>query len=289
MLSDGEKPKGSPSRPLEFLPVVVDILPDYHNNQAAFTLWAVDATEEDNSIKEFNDLSDAMSLLKYSHVSRHPTDKHLMRVYTNMRALISAGIPYEKIPYNKSEDLESFVAIKANIPMFVWAQVPNTHTQISKEAQSDRVAENNSYWLPSDFRDRLFHLTKDGTESGKPIDPEPVIGWQGIYQLQDGTKIGKVAQYLLMCTTHEELVQEILALSQIESQNLFKVLGYPREIWSRAMYYFKYKEVVMTGWMSDPNVWKHLFYERNGYKNVWKNWTQSETEQFVKCIQELIG
>ena len=220
MLSDGEKPKGSPSRPLEFLPVVVDILPDYHNNQAAFTLWAVDATEEDNSIKEFNDLSDAMGLLKYSHVSRHPTDKHLMRVYTNMRALINAGIPYEKIPYNKSEDLESFVAIKANIPMFVWAQVPNTHTQISKEAQSDRVAENNSYWLPSDFRDRLFHLTKDGTKTGKAIDPEATIGWQGVYQLQDGTKIGKVAQYLLTCTTHEELVQEILALSQIESQNL---------------------------------------------------------------------
>ena len=173
-------------------------------------------------------------------------------------------------------------------PIFVWAQVPNTHTQISKEAQSDRVAENKSYWLPSDFRDRLFHLTKDGTESGKPIDPEATIGWQGIYQLQEGTKIGKVAQHLLMCSTHDELVYELLALSQIESQNLFKVLGYPREIWSRAMYYFKYKEVVMTGWLIDPNVWKHLFLERNAEPQIWENWTQSETSIFVNTLKEVI-
>ena len=38
-----------------------------------------------------------------------------------------------------------------------------------------------------------------------------------------------------MCTTHEELVYELLALSQTESQGLFKVLGYPREIWTRAI------------------------------------------------------
>ncbi len=77
-------------------------------------------------------------------------------------------------------------------------------------------------------------------------------------------------------------------MSQDNVQTFFKVIGYKREIWSRAMYYFKYKEVVMTGWKQDPNVWEHLLVERSAEPAIHKNWTQPETKRFVECIKELV-
>ena len=44
----------------------------------------------------------------------------------------------------------------------------------------------------------------------------------------------------------------------------------------------------MTGWLIDPNVWKHLFLERNAEPQIWKNWTQSETAIFVNALKEVI-
>lgn len=55
------------------------------------------------------------------------------------------------------------------------------------------------------------------------------------------------------------------------------------------MYYFKYKEVVMTGWNNDPKVWEHLFIERSVRPEINKNWTQNETKTFVKCMDQIIN
>jgi len=247
----------SPSRPLEFLPIVVDI--EFTFDQQ-IKLWSIDKNNE--IIYKFESYKTAQYLLRYSY---YDGDK----LYTNMRAMLNAGVPYDSIPYNTSEDLKHFKALKANIPMMIWAQVPNTHTQLSKEAQSDRVAENNDYWLPSDFRNKVF-----------------------AYPQQDnyvkGTFFDALATKILQAGSRNDVITILLSIpSQNDVQAFFKILGYKREIWARAMYYFKYKEVIFTGWENDPHVWNHLFLERNAEPDIHKNWTQPETQRFVECIKEL--
>jgi hypothetical protein len=68
----------------------------------------------------------------------------------------------------------------------------------------------------------------------------------------------------------------------------FKHIGYPKEIYQRAMLEFRYKEMIMTGWFNDPKVWKHLFTERNANQDVWKNWTQEQTSTAVKAIRNIV-
>jgi hypothetical protein len=69
-----------------------------------------------------------------------------------------------------------------------------------------------------------------------------------------------------------------------------KALGYPREIWSRAPYYFKMKQFVMTGWANDDNAWPHFLRERNAYADDGgpKNWTQPETKEYAVTIRNIL-
>ncbi len=245
------KSSKSPSRPLEFIPVVLGVM--FNNNTV--NIYDLNTKEV---IDMFNFEHFSNNLSKFGYLQND-------KLYTNMRACINAGIKYDKIPYNSVKDLKDFKAIKAMIPMFVWAQVPNTHIMLSKEAQSDRVAENNNYWLPLDFRIRVYeHVNNNGDES-------------------------EICNNLLSFNNKEDMVNSLLKdYSQLDTQNLFKDLGYPREIYSRAMYYFKYKEVVFTGWYNDPKTWKHLFIERNAMPELYENWTQEQTKQFVNCIRSII-
>ena len=71
-------------------------------------------------------------------------------------------------------------------------------------------------------------------------------------------------------------------------QQILKAAGYKREIWSRAPYYFKYKECVVTGWYNDPTTWQHSFLERSAKTHMWKNWTQKETREVVEAVLEII-
>lgn len=176
------------------------------------------------------------------------------------------------------EDQNVFIALKASIPMYVWAQVPNTHTQISKEAQSDRVSENNSYWLPNDLGERLIRYRRDIDSGNTNIINRNLTG---LYNSCCYASDGSFAANLFIDTMLKEL-------SQSEVQEALKDLGYKKELYSRAPYYFKYKEVVMTGWYNDALVWQHLLLERNALPDRWKNWTQKETEEFVKAIKEVI-
>ncbi len=245
------KTSKSPSRPLEFMAVVLGVM--FNNN--IVNIYDLNTKEV---IAMFNFEHFSNNLSKFGYLQND-------KLYTNMRACINAGIQYDKIPYNSVEDLKDFKAIKAMIPMFVWAQVPNTHIMLSKEAQSDRVAENNNYWLPLDFRNRLYE------------------------HVSNNEIMFETCSKLLSFNNKEDMINSLLKdYSQLDTQHLFKELGYPREIYSRAMYYFKYKEVVFTGWYNDPNTWKHLFIERNAMPELYENWTQEQTKQFVNCIRSII-
>lgn len=280
--TDGGEKKvynNSPSRPIEFLPVV--LVYNITENIVELLTTKEEPLLDVNGDNIYYSIENFMSM-----IARHSYIKDTV-IYTNMRCLLNATIPYDSIPYNTPEELKDFKAIKANIAMFIWNQVPNTHTMISKEAQSDRVAENTNYWLPEDFRDRLYYLTKDGTENGIPIDPLAFVTGPGIFKLTNGHFIGQIQQALLL--SGNNIINELLNMTQTDVVELFKILGYHREIWSRAMYYFKYKEVVMTGWNNDPKVWEHLFLERSVRPEINKNWTQNETKTFVMCIDQIIN
>lgn len=168
-----------------------------------------------------------------------------------------------------------FKALKLKIPMAVWAQWPMTHTQLSKESQSDRVSEGVGYWLPEDLvkRIREFKLTDDMTYSDKYV-----------YDSFKELKL-VIKDHILV----EEFLTNMLEYwSQNMTQSILKMLGYKREIWSRAPFYFKYKEVVVTGWYNDPTTWRHSFLERSVEPESWKNWTQKETKEVLEVVKEII-
>ena len=107
-----------PSRPLEFLPVRL-------------------------SKKQVDGCPNPHNLKRFSH-------RVGWEYRTNMRACINAGIEYKDVPYGSSEE---FIGFRVLAPMFSWAQL-RTHGQLSSEAQSDRIIEEDRYWLPIDIEEK---------------------------------------------------------------------------------------------------------------------------------------
>lgn len=274
--SDKEKYQGSPSRPLEFLPVVLRC---YVGDQGKILLTKKVKTTSKLDINTINrDVYHTLTkmefynyLIRFSYVECDEDNKEMV-IYTNMRTCINVGIPYKDIPYNTPDEIKDFKAIKARIPMFTWAQVPNTHTMISKEAETDRHKTKPLYWLPKGFRQHVYD-----------------------YTLKEDTNVlyKAVCEHILILKTYDEIIDVLVsgsfvALSAEVLQGFFKAIGYPAEIYQRAMYYFKYKTVVMTGWHNDPKVWKHLFIERSTMPDIWDNWTQAPAKQFVAAIKDIV-
>ena len=169
-----------------------------------------------------------------------------------------------------------FKALKLKIPMMVWAQWPMTHTQLSKESQSDRVSEGNGYWLPEGIIEKINNTPEE--EICKINFSQEFIDLQAI--TSSNTPAAAKIEFILNTFLNgypQECVQQIL-----------KAAGYKREIWSRAPYYFKYKECVVTGWYNDPTTWEHSFLERSVEPNSWKNWTQKETKEVLQAVRAII-
>lgn len=243
-----EETKGSPSRPIEFLGIVLgyklvgneivlmqtnaDMLLDHKHYKFDFEL--------------FNNLIGRYSIIKDN------------LIYTNLRTLLNAGIPYEAIPYNTEEELKDFKAFRLNVPMFVFNHLI-THTAISKEARSERVVDisNIDYWLPEDFSERWKASNV----------PDPIV---------------------ISTMEHSGQVFKLLRdYTQRDIQELFKDLGYKKEIYQRAMLEFRYKEMVMVGW-NTFNTFAHLIIERNGAPDIWKSWTQKETNDVINALAEVL-
>ena len=254
---------GYPSRPLEFLPIV--LLVEFTNDEIILreTGSTSDGLKRVVATFSFREWSNNLGKFGYLDNDR--------RFYTNMRALIYAGVPYDKIPYNTSEEIKAgkFFAVKLSVPMFVWAQLM-THTQISKESVSDRVAKMDplKFWLPSDIREKMIEAAKKDIAAKQNVE--------SAYAVIDLFKNG----------TLSDIREAFLALGQYEMQYLFNLAGYPKEITQRAIYYFRYKEFVMVGWGIDPHVGIHLLLERN-VTPQWNNWTQEQTKETVAKVKEI--
>ena len=255
--------QGYPSRPLEFLPVV--LLAEISGDEVVLRETGLIGDGLKRVIATFSFQEWSNNLGKFGYLDN---DGHF---YTNMRALIYAGIPYEKIPYNTPEEIKTgkFFAVKLSVPMFVWAQLM-THTQISKESVSDRVAKMDMlhFWLPPDIREKMIGAANKDIAAKKNVESARAV----IDLFENGS--------------NNDIREALLALGQYEMQYLFNLAGYPKEISQRAIYYFRYKEFVMVGWGIDPHVWSHLFLERSATP-LWNNWTQEQTKETVLKIKEI--
>lgn len=282
--------KGRPSRPLEFLPVVFKI---YHVDERVFLLDpTVNKIVNENGRPTIGTLKCDITYFM-NNIAKHSYISHGY-LYTNMRTLINSGLNYEYIPYGDSPLYRSFKAVRIKVPMFVFGQLM-THTMISKESQSDRVAESTEYWLPSDFIEKLIEYNinhhkiqaniTSSNENHDVLTADTINAILNLRMYAVSIKNNETTRE----EVHNNLVKELLhRYSQDIVQNIFKFLEYKREIWSRAIYYFKYKEMVLTGWNNDPKVWEHLFLEREVYPDIHKSWVQDETRMVCEAIAKVL-
>lgn len=261
------------SRPLEFLPVALPITNECNTK----SIITVKLKDRKFPIVNYN-------FLKHCYVGKG-------FLYTNFRHLYNWFIDYESmtseealelIPFNTKEELKYFKAIRVSTPMFVWSQLM-THTQISKESQSDRVSKNNSYWLPEDIIDKLTHIEESKLDN--EVLKEFVTGLRAVVALNNSN--GNSEESIEATLNHIQWIF-LNQLSQEHVQSLLKEAGYKREIFSRAPYYFKYKELIMTGWMNDPEVWGHFLLEREAYPDYHKSWVQKETADTAIAIRDVL-
>lgn len=286
--------KSKCSRPLEFLPIILIA------KQVSFETIRI---ETNGSYVDVNYIDFMNKLGRFSYIEKEEnedvklTEKKkdifnintipTFRIYTNMRAVINSGFfNYEEIPYitEETKDLyKQFKVIKLKIPMFIWSQWPMTHTRLSKESQSDRVASSDEYWLPDDLEKRHENMLKTikSTAEGSSFN---------VYDINDHIEKYKKGDYEGVFKTFNDFYKWLMIhiVTQEDVQNHLHECDYKQEIWSRAPYYFKYKEVVVTGWYNDPTTWKHSFIERNCEPKLWKNWTQKETQQVLMKVKEVI-
>lgn len=227
------------SRPMEFLPV------------------ALSGKKLGNIIGDVSSAHVLNKVLRYSYLD----DNEI--VYTNARALLNAGVAYKNIPFNTKEELKWFRAFRVKVPFFVHGHL-NTHTAISKEAQSDRISVQGDYWLPSDLAKRV--LEQKGLPKKLTRD------------IESSASVSSGFRKWMLNTA-----------SQNEVQAFLKSVGYGREIYSRAPYYFKYKEFVMTGWENDDATFRHLVREREGLPEVHKSWVQKETAEVAVALAKILN
>lgn len=141
--------KGTPSRPIEFIGVV---LRAYVKGNRVEIFTEHQSGFENRHVFSFEDFCNRLA--RFSYVKR---DGEYLTIYTNMRAILNAGIPYTEVPYNDPNDCKSFKAVRVTCPMFVFNHLI-THTAISKESRSERVTDIGQieYWTPEDILPDVF-------------------------------------------------------------------------------------------------------------------------------------
>lgn len=258
-----EAAMGTAGRPLEYYPAIFEVV--FYSHMVNVIPYGI--LDDRYKIKNMDTLDFINKISRYSHLARLGDDRYIL--YTNYRTMLNAGWKVEEIPpLPEGWYKDGFKIVKIRCPFFVWAQLM-THTRLSKISQSDRVSGSDEYWLPDDIFIRIKNKREE--LSGTSLYYDRVLS---NVKLND----------------RDSLLNSIINdVSQNDAQEFFKELGYPREIWSRAPYYFKMKTFIMGGWSHDPAVWKNLFLERGVYPEEWnKTWVQKETKEVVEMIKEIV-
>lgn len=146
-----------------------------------------------------------------------------------------------------------FLLYRIKIPMFVRDQL-RTHTQISQLNVSNRLrSEQPQYYLPNDY----FEKYKQKFCLGVINDKEK---YTKTFFEQNATT---------------------------NAVNVFKQLGYPKQIYSRFPTQMKYGVCWMAGWQDDNNGFKNLFLQRNVFPQVWTTWAQYQTVEYCRLMHKM--
>jgi len=256
----GDKLEKVAGRPLEFCPVIINgynIISEteYGIPYAELRLSLKDKEVLHISHKDFNN-----TIGKFSYVEENIPD--VWEIYTNARALLNAGIDESRIPFNRPTELINYFIIELKVPYFVFAQM-RTHGLLSQVAVSERVTEEEDYWLPDDILKRV-------SESNNPI--------RGLLQ---GVKDKKEAE--------ERLYQLFFnGLTVKGGKEILKALGYKKEIYNRYPSFLKYKTFIIGGWLNNPYQWGHFLLEREAFNELLSSWTQEQTKEAAKAIRKVI-
>lgn len=251
-------------RSLEFFPAVFKIM--FYNHMVNIIPYGT--LNENYKIKNMDTIEFINKIARYSYMaSIVDSDGYIL--HTNYRTMLNAGWTEEEIPpLPGGYYIDDFKIVKIKCSFIVWAQLM-THTRLSKISQSDRVSGSDEYWLPEDVFDRIKERREE--LSGDSIYFDRITS-----NVKDNDFNGLLNTLLTK-------------VSQEDAQMFFKELGYPREIWSRAVYYFKMKTFIMAGWKCDPSSWKNLFLERGVYPDEWsKTWVQKETKEVCEEIKKIV-
>lgn len=255
------------SRVLEFLPCILYLSFNSKENQ-----WSI-IMEKDTNLTFKVDFISLSTLLRFGYLEEgiiigntqnftlYTNFRNVLNFYNRFYAYTKKGLDLLEEIFYDTDGYEDFKVLRIKAPMFVWAQFM-THTQLSKETQSDRVTGQKDYWLPEDIVEKIKKYKESSLDPN--LDSLEEINFSTILDLF------------------------LNVLSQNQVQTLLKNCGYPREIWSRAPYYFKYKEFIMTGWINDPNAWGHLLLEREAYPKLHESWVQDETRKYADAIRKCL-
>lgn len=248
----------TPSRAFEFLPVILKAHVFKGYVQLEPLRYGHKHCPKSVNI-DLNVFLSKIARFSYIEIDENQTE---YLVYTNARTLLKAGYYFDDIPIYSQSYVDDYKIVRITCPYFVWAQLM-THTALSKISQSDRVSGSDEYWLPDDIAER----TKKYIEERFPGEEDT-----------SGDYMSELLEALVTKYSQEELFK------------LFRDMGYPREIWSRAIYYFKMKTFIMGGWRNDPHTWDNLFLERGVFLDRWKKtWVQKETQEVAKMIEKIVN
>ena len=248
---------GTASRCLEFIPVYLEF--EVFGNRVVVHLK--DNQQTNMPLEKFMN-----TIVKYGFIE--PMDRGVFLCKTNLRAVLKAGIPYDQVPYN--DVCKGFRVFKMQIPMFVFNHVV-THTMLSKESRSDRVVklDKGNYWVPENLVERIYNTD---IEERRPILLSNSVK-QAYYKLKD----------TLDATRHyNSFILAMLDIPTNDLMGLLNALGYPREIYQRAVLEMRYKETILAAWEHE-NTWLNFLRERGG-SDDWKNWVQKETQQVALTL-----
>lgn len=132
------------------------------------------------------------------------------------------------------------------------------------------------YWLPEDLRKRTYDYILKMASGPEIVGSRPSELKDIFVSVLNKTSLGGIVYDFIHKYSQHDIMQ------------FLKLIGYPKEIYQRAMLEFRYKTMEMVGWYNDPKTWKHLFLERMAEPDLWKNWTQEQTKIAVTAIKEVV-
>jgi len=257
---NNEKIEKVAGRPLEFYPVVIKAfnIINHNENNIPYTELKIVLKDNKELIMDYKDFINNIG--KFSYIEENIPG--LWDVYTNARTLINAGIDETNIPFNRKVDLFNYFVVELKVPYFVFAQM-RTHGLLSQVAVSERVTEEEDYWLPDDILERV-------SKSNNPI--------KGVLQ---GAKNKEEAEARLYNVFFNGLTVK-------SGKEILKSLGYKKEIYNRYPSFLKYKTFIIGGWLNNPYQWGHFLLEREAFDKVLSSWTQEQTKETAKAIRNVI-